>query len=106
MSEKFKVYIDDNFHYMDVGERITAGSYDSLEEALEKCRQIVITSLDDLYEQGITPEKLSAQWSMFGEDPFVTGSGGSVPFSARAFVTVDLCKEIIENHVGVTPTGS
>jgi hypothetical protein len=38
---------------------------------------------------------------MFGEDPFVVGAGGSVPFSARKFVTAELCKAIIENHIGV-----
>jgi hypothetical protein len=101
MSEKYKVYVDDNYHYMDEDERVTAGSYDSLEEALAKCREIVIRSLNDFYEKGITPEKLSAQWSMFGEDPFVVGGGGSVPFSARKFVTAELCQGIIENHIGV-----
>jgi hypothetical protein len=102
MSDKYKVHIDDNFHYMDEDARVTAGSYDSLEEALEKCREIVIRSLNDLYENGITPEKLSAQWSMFGEDPFIVGAGGSVPFSARKFVTAELCQGIIEQHEGAT----
>jgi hypothetical protein len=102
MSEKYTVYVDDNYHYMDEGERVTAESYDSLEEALEKCREIVSRSLNDLYEKGITPEKLSAQWSMFGEDPFIVGAGGSVPFSARKFVTAELCQGIIENNYGDT----
>jgi hypothetical protein len=99
MSEKYKVYIDDNYHYMDESERYTVGSYHSLEEAIEKCKEITIKSLEDLYEEGITPEKLSAQWSMFGDDPFIIGGDGSVPFSAREFITPELCKTIIEaNH--------
>jgi len=102
MSEKYEVHIDDNFHYMDKDQRISIGSYDSLEEAIEKCREIVISSLNDFYEKGITPEKLSAQWSMFGEDPFIIGAGGSVPFSAIKFVTAELCQGIIEIHNGVT----
>ena len=104
MSGKYKVYVDDNYHYMDKDERYPAASYDSLEEALQKCREIVIRSLEDLYEKGIIPENLSAQWSMFGEDPFITGAGGGgpVPFSARKFVTAELCQGIIENHNGAT----
>ena len=98
MSKKYKVYVDDNYHYMDESERYTAGSYHSLEEALEKCKEITITSLKELCEKGITAKKLSAQWSMFGEDPFITGASGSVPFSARKFITAELCQAIIESH--------
>ena len=98
MSDKYKVCVDDNYHYMDEGERYEVGSYDSLEDALEKCKEITIKSLADLLEEGITPENLSAQWAMFGEDPFIIGAGGSVPFSARKFITVELCKAIIESH--------
>ena len=97
-NKKFSVYVDDNYHFMDEDERYTVGSFNSLEEALEKCREITIRSLDDLYESGIIPEKLKAQWSMFGEDPFIRGGDGSVPFSARKFITPELCKVIIDSH--------
>jgi hypothetical protein len=73
MSEKYKIYVDDNYHYMDESERYVADSYSSLEEAVERCKELTIKSLEDLYEDGITPENLSAQWAMFGEDPFVFG---------------------------------
>ena len=98
LSDKYKVYVDDNYHYMDEGERYEVGSYDSLEDALEKCKEITIRSLADLIEEGITPENHSAQWAMFGEDPFIFGGDGTVPFSARKFITVELCKAIIESH--------
>ena len=98
MNEKYEVCVDDNYHYMDESERYTAGSYHSLEKAIEKCKKITISSLEELCEKGITPERLSAQWSMFGEDPFIVGAGGSVPFSARKFITTELCKAIIESH--------
>ena len=97
MSEKYKVYVDDNYHYMDESARYVAGSYSSLEEAVERCKEITIKSLKHLYENGISPEKLSAQWAMFGEDPFVVGGDGSVPFSARKFITTELCRVIIES---------
>ena len=98
MSKKYEVHIDDNFHYMDESERYSVGSYRSLEKAIKKCRKITIRSLKDHYEKGITPEKLHAQWLMFGEDPFIVGGEGAVPFSARAFVTTELCREIIDSR--------
>ena len=97
MSEKYKIYVDDNYHYMDESERYAAGSYSSLEEAVERCKEITIKSLEHFYENGITPENLSAQWAMFGEDPYVVGGDGPVPFSARKFITTELCRLIIES---------
>lgn len=98
MSKKYKVIVDDNYHYMDESERYVAGSYRSLEQAVERCKEITIKSLEHLYENGMTPEKLSAQWAMFGEDPFVFGGDGSVPFSARKFITTELCQAVIDSR--------
>jgi hypothetical protein len=97
MNEKFKVIVDDNYHHADESDRYTVGSYASLEEALDKCKEITVKSLKHFYEKGITPEKLSAQWAMFGEDPYIFTGKGSVPFSARKFVSSELCKEIIDS---------
>ena len=97
MNEKYKVFVDDNYHYMDESERHAAGSYSSLEEAVERCKEITIKSLEHFYENGITPDNLKAQWLMFGEDPFIVGGDGSVPFSARKFISTELCKVIIES---------
>jgi len=97
MNDKYKVNVDDNYHYMDKNERYAEGSYDSLEEAINKCRELTIKSLEHFYEAGITPEKLSAQWAMFGKDPYIVGADGPVPFSARKFITTELCQEIIDS---------
>jgi hypothetical protein len=96
MTKKYKIYVDDNYHHGDEGERYAVESYDSLEKAIEKCKEITIKSLQELCEEGISPEKLSAQWSMFGEDPYIYTGKGTVPFSARKFVSIELCKAIIE----------
>ena len=97
LNYKYKVFVDDNYHYMDTSERYSVGSYDSLEEAVNKCKEITIKSLKDYYEKGISPETLSAQWAMFGEDPYVFGGDVAVPFSARKFISTELCKEIIDS---------
>ena len=97
MNKKYKVLVDDNYHYMDESKRSAVGSYDSLEEAINKCRELTIESLEHFFETGITPAKLSAQWAMFGEDPYIVGADGSVPFSARKFITTELCQEIVDS---------
>ena len=97
MNKKYEVCVDDNYHYMDESERYSVGSYSSLKAAIESCEEITIKSLEHFYEKGMTPEKLSAQWAMFGEDPFIAGADGSVPFSARKFITNQLCKLVIES---------
>jgi hypothetical protein len=61
MFNHYKVFVDDNYHYMDEGERYAVGSYHLLEDAIEKCKEITIRSLENLIENEITPEKLSAQ---------------------------------------------
>jgi hypothetical protein len=83
---------------MDESERYAAGSYKSLDKAIEKCQKITISSLEYMYEKDMTPEKLSAQWSMFGDDPFIVGPGESVHFSAREFVTTELCETVIKSQ--------
>ena len=95
MDKKYKVFVDDNYHYMDEGERYPVGSYDTFAEALEKCKEITITSLKHLYEKGMTPDELHAQWSSFGEDPFIRGADEPVPFSARKFIDTPLCEALI-----------
>jgi len=97
MNEKYKVFVDDNYHYMDEGERYPVGSFKSLAEACEKCEELTIKSLKHLYEQGMTPDKLRAQWALFGEDPFIRGADESVPFSARKFINTQLCEAVIES---------
>jgi len=95
VTKKYQVFVDDNYHYGSESDRMPAGSYRSLDKAIEKCKKVTISSLKYLCEEGMAPEKLSAQWSMFGDDPFIVGSD-SIPFSAREFVTKKLCKSIID----------
>jgi len=99
MAKKYTVKVDDNYHSMGSSEPYKDGSYNSLEKAIEKCRKITIESLGSFYEEGISPEKLSAQWAMFGDDPFIVGGDGPVPFSARKFINTELCVEVIEARV-------
>ena len=96
MANKYLIQVDDNYHYGNEDERYTAGSFNTLEEALKKCQEITLSSLKEFYQEGISADELKAQWSMFGEDPFIVGPVEGVPFSAREFITPELCEKIIE----------
>ena len=54
----WKVFVDDNFHYMDEDERYLAGEFDSRDAAVAECRRIVDESLTSLYERGMDKERL------------------------------------------------
>ncbi len=97
MKKDYKVKIDDNYHSMDGSRIMSDRSYVTLEEAIERCKELTIRSLGEMYEKGISPEKLSAQWAMFGDDPFIMGVEGKVPFSARVFINRTICEKVIKD---------
>lgn len=72
--------VDDNFHYMDEDERYQAGEFDTPQEAINLCKEIVEASIQ--YEDGKSPEELFATYCMFGEAPFIIGD---VSFSGREY---------------------
>jgi len=82
---RYKVLVDDNFHYQDADERREAGTYESLADALAACRSIVDRSLAEEHRPGISAEALLDRYRSFGEDPFITvldGADASATFSA------------------------
>jgi hypothetical protein len=48
----FKVIVAENAHYMGESEHWDAGSFDTLEEAIAKAKQIVDMSLDEAFGAG------------------------------------------------------
>lgn len=69
--QEYTVYVDDNYHYMQEDERYTAGVYDSYEEALAKCKQIVDGYLQGVYTPGMTADDLYSSYTDYGDDPFI-----------------------------------
>ena len=80
----YLLYVDDNFHYMDESERYLSGTFDTVEAALTKARQIVDECLESAYEPGMTAAQLYHSYVGFGEDPFIVCEGDlpQVKFSA------------------------
>jgi hypothetical protein len=93
---KYRVLVDDNYHYMDESERYTHGEFDTLEEALAACKRIVDEFLLANYKPGMTATELEQGYKMFGEDPWIAGGDPDVKFSAWDYATArakEICGE-------------
>lgn len=76
---RYKVLVDDNAHYMEEDERSEYGTFDTLEEAVAACRDIVDRSLADLCRAGMTAAELYDRYTSFGDDPFIVALEGPDP---------------------------
>jgi hypothetical protein len=83
---RYKVMVDDNFHYMEEDERDEVGTFSTIEEAIAACKQIVDNSLRHLAKgKTYTPDELYDYYTSFGSDPFIVAldpKGGRPSFSA------------------------
>jgi hypothetical protein len=79
----YTVLIDDNYHFMDKSERVKGGEFESMEQAVEKCRNIVDEYLLTALKPGMTSDELYRRWVQFGEDPFIPGGDFSASTYAR-----------------------
>ena len=70
---KFKVYVDDHFHYMDEDERYLHGEFDDLTAAKEACEKIVDDCLVNIFDPSKTSEEMYESYMSFGDDPFIEG---------------------------------
>jgi hypothetical protein len=82
---RYKVLVDDNFHYMDEEERYEHGVFATEEEAVAACKRIVDVDLESWAKPGTTEQELYEMYMMFGEDPYIVpldGARTSAGFSA------------------------
>ena len=80
----YRVYVGDNYHYMDESETYTLGPFESRDEAVALSRGIVDDFLVANHRPGMSAAELLELYHLFGEDPSVvpTPGEGAVPFSA------------------------
>ncbi len=81
----YKVFIDDNFHYMDESERYALGEFRTRDAAIEASKKIVDEYLLSAQKPGISAQDLYGSYTLFGEDPFIIAEpsrGGEILFSA------------------------
>lgn len=85
---RYKVMVDDNFHYMDEDERYEHGVYETVDEAIAACRGIVERSLEEGYTPDVSAEALYENYVSFGDDPFIVvldGADDNAKFSAWVY---------------------
>ena len=93
VSIRFEVFVDDNFHYQDESERYKQGEYETYEEAVKSCKEIVDGELLHLYEKGASATGLYFSYTSFGEDPFIRPSPEGERFSTWEYAR-QRCEEI------------
>ena len=84
MADRYIVFVDDNFHYMDESERYKLGEFADCPAAVAACKRIVdefftTCNLDN------TEDELLKQYLLFGEDPWVSSGDPGCRFSARSY---------------------
>ena len=90
---RFEVLVDDNFHYQDESERYKQGEYETYEEAVKVCKEIVDSELLHAYGEGTSAADLYDSYTSFGEDPFIRPSPEGQRFSAWEYAR-QRCEEI------------
>jgi hypothetical protein len=68
---RYKVLIDDNFHFMDEEHRYEHGTFRTADEAVAACKRIVDNELTYMLKPDMTVDDLYGLWVMFAEDPYV-----------------------------------
>src|SRR3989344_4643828 len=91
----FKVYVDDNFHYMDESERYEQGEYETYDEAVAVCKKIVDEYLISAHKDQMTADELYESYKSFGEDPFIVPADEKTRFSAWKYAK-ERCKELCD----------
>lgn len=93
MKQKYTVRILDNFHFMDENAEYNSGSFDTYDEAVSKCKEIINEFLEDVVEPGDTAEGLYNTFVMYGETPHIHGEKLG-QFSATGYAR-QRCSELV-----------
>ena len=67
----YTVHVNDNFHYMDESERYKLRDFDDCQSAIAACKKMVDEFLAAC-DANRTAEELYQQYTMFGEDPWIS----------------------------------
>lgn len=68
---EYKVYVDDNCHFMNEDERYLQGTYDSFEKAVTAARKVIDDFFAGVDIGKLTEEQLFSGWSHYGDNPFI-----------------------------------
>jgi hypothetical protein len=93
---KYRVLINDNANYMDEREQVKHGDFDSADDAVAACKEIVDSDLITMRKAGTAAKDLYKVYVAFGPDPFIVpinAKDRAVKFSAWTYAKAE-CKRI------------
>ena len=82
----YKVWIDDNFHFMNEDERGFHGEFDTPTQAIVACQKIVDANIESITENETDPDKAYESYTCFADDPWIEG----VEFSAFEYAKIKI----------------
>ena len=82
----YKVWIDDNFHFMDENERLFHGEFSSPTQAILACQKIVDADVESITKDETDPDKAYESYVCFGDDPWIEG----IDFSAFEYAKLKI----------------
>ncbi len=91
----YLIQVDDNGRYQDETARYSLGRVENFEDAVATAKRLVNEYLVSAMEPGMTAAALYMSYTRFGPDPFISGPGNGVFFSARDYAKQrcdDLCQ--------------
>ena len=97
---RYRVVVDENFHYMDADSRWELGMFDTAEGAIPACRRMVDEDLREHHKPGMTVADLFTVYQALGDDPFIVRVGGAaaVEFSAWDYAE-ERCQAILRSYL-------
>ena len=92
LSQGYRVFVDDNFHFMDEDERGCLGDFATYDEALNAAKKVVEAFFGEK-SVGQTEDQLYEGYMSFGDDPWIVSFGGA-PEPPTRFSAWDYAKEV------------
>lgn len=89
----FSVFVDENSHYQDKSESYKNGDYETFEEALGVCKEIVDQYLKAAYKDGMNAADLYKSYITFGDDPYIVPKPDGESYSSWEYAKMR-CAEI------------
>jgi len=92
---KYIVFVDDNFHHGDENERYKLGEYNTRDEALTACKDVVDEYFKLIEKGKFTFKELWEGYMLYGEDPFIWNDENIEKFSAWEYAR-QRCQEYVK----------